>query len=107
MQQGSDSPSQASPAPQPDMRKWQFSREFLNEGTPSRKDNISLKKESSQRRLALSFGQDVGFLLKMSVSALCIARSHLLDAMGMGLPSTPGRLSSGHRSLGASYRTGA
>ncbi|KAJ0025792.1 hypothetical protein Pint_09008 [Pistacia integerrima] len=51
--------------PQFCMRKWYFSREEIEDFSPSRKDGISLKKESELRKLYCSFLQELGMKLKV------------------------------------------
>ncbi|XP_031269153.1 cyclin-T1-3-like [Pistacia vera] len=51
--------------PQFCMRKWYFSREEIEDFSPSRKDGISLEKESELRKLYCSFLQELGMKLKV------------------------------------------
>lgn len=51
--------------PQFCIRKWYFSREEIEDLSPSRKDGISLEKESELRKLYCSFLQELGMKLKV------------------------------------------
>lgn len=51
--------------PQCSMRKWYFTRQEVEDHSPSRRDGISLKKESQLRDSYCSFLQAIGMKLKV------------------------------------------
>lgn len=57
-------------------RKWYFSREEIENHSPSKKDGIDLKTESQMRKLYCSFLQDIG--MKLKVPQLTIATAIML-----------------------------
>ncbi|KAM2995022.1 hypothetical protein FF2_042033 [Malus domestica] len=59
--------------PQCSMRKWYFTREEIEDHSPSRRDGISLKKESQLRNSYCSFLQAIGMKLKVSQTTIACA----------------------------------
>ncbi|BFG17755.1 hypothetical protein CerSpe_040290 [Prunus speciosa] len=59
--------------PQCSMRKWYFTRQEVEDHSPSRRDGISLKKESQLRDSYCSFLQAIGMKLKVSQTTIACA----------------------------------
>lgn len=51
--------------PQPPMRKWFFSKQEIEDHSPSRKDGITLEEESHFRKLYCSYLQELGMEFKV------------------------------------------
>ncbi|XP_024030281.1 cyclin-T1-3 isoform X2 [Morus notabilis] len=58
------------------VRKWYFSKDEIDNHSPSRKDGIDLKRESHLRKLYCSFLQEIG--MKLKVPQLTIASAMMM-----------------------------
>jgi hypothetical protein len=59
--------------------RWYFSRKEIEENSPSRRDNIDLKKETYLRKSYCTFLQDLGMRLKVWVHVYIVFSSSFTD----------------------------